>query len=257
MKRYNDYILASAILIAAAAVLLTVTLFTARGDLTTATLILAGITCFITAIFILTLYKGEPFDAQFTNLLPVAAMLDLCRICADLGVQGNGVTIPTKAELTGHQVMHFIPVSTFRHPEIRDDFSFVLDAASPGVLLVPGGYPLFSLLQEKFSLQISRDEAEMLTAVDVVCREVLEVADRVEAVRTGNVIAVTLHHYLLFPGCAAVRKESPRCCTVFPCPVCSLVLCMLAAGLGKPCTIDTVTADEKEKTVQLILSVRS
>ncbi|MDD1657685.1 MAG: hypothetical protein LUQ41_04400, partial [Methanomicrobiales archaeon] len=228
MKRYNDYILAATILIAAAAVLLLVTLFTARGDLTTAMLILSGISCFITAIFILTLYKGEPFDAQFTNLLPVAAQRDLCRICADLGAQGNGVTLPTKPELTGHQVMHFVPVSLFRHPEIRDDFSFVLDATSPGVLLIPGGYPLFALLQEKFSLQISPGEADLLTAVQVVCREVLEVADRVEAVRTGNVIAVTLHHYLLFPGCAAVRKESPKCCTVFPCPVCSLVLCILA-----------------------------
>ena len=256
MKRFNDYVLAAAILMAAAAVLLGVTLFTARGDLTTAMLILSGITCFITAIFILTLYKGEPFDAQFTNLLPVAAQLDLCRVCADLGTQGNGHVIPTRAEVTGHSVMHFIPVSTFRHPEIRDDFSFVLDPSSPGVLLVPGGYPLFSLLQEKFALQISPDEAEMLMAVTVVLREVLEVAERVEAVRTGDNIAVTLHRFLLFPGCAAVRKESPKCCTVFPCPVCSLVLCMLAAGLGKPCTIENVTADEKEKTVQLILSVR-
>jgi hypothetical protein len=257
MKPYNDYILASAILMGAAAVLLTFTLLTARGDLTTAMLILAGISCFITAIFILTLYKGEPIDVQFTNLLPLAAILDICRICADLGVQGNGYTLPARPELTGHPVMHFIPVSTFRQPEIRDDYSFVLDAASPGVLLVPGGYPLFSLLQEKFSLQISHDEAEMLTAVTVVCRDVLEVAERVEAVRTGDVIAVSLHRFLLFPGCAAVRKESPKCCTVFPCPVCSLVLCMLAAGLGKPCTIETVTADEKEKTVQLVISFRT
>jgi len=256
MKRYNDYLLAATILIVAAAVLLTVTLFTGRGDLTTAMLILSGITCFITAIFILTLYKGEPFDAQFTNLLPVAAILDVCRVCSDLGAQGNGFVIPSRPELTGHQVMHFVPVATFRPPEIRDDFSFVLDVSSPGVLLVPGGYPLFALLQEKFSLQISPDEAEMLQAVKVVCKEVLEVAEQVEAVRTGNTIAVTLHRYLLFPGCAAIRKESPKCCTVFPCPVCSLVLCMLAAGLGKPCTIDTITPDEKERTVQLIISIR-
>jgi len=256
MKQFNDYMLAAAILTAMAAVLLILTLFTGRGDLTTAMLILSGITCFITAVFILTLYKGEPFDVQFANLLPVAAQVDICRICADLGTQGNGTVIPTREEVTGHRVMHFVPVSIFRLPEIRDDFSFVLEATSPGVLMVPAGYPLFALLLEKFALQISADEGEMLRVIEEVGKEVLEVAERVEAVRTGDNIAVTFHRYLLFPGCAAVRKESPKCCTVFPCPVCSTVLCMLAAGLNAPCTIETVTVDEKTKSVQLILSIR-
>jgi hypothetical protein len=257
MKRYNDYLLAAAILIGAAAVLMVTTIFTSRGDLITATLVLAGISCFIAGVFILTLYKGEAFDAQFMNLLPVAGVLDLCRICADLGVEGNGYTLPAKADVTGYDVMQFLPVSTFHPPEVRDDFSFVLDEASPGVLMVPLGYPLFRLLREQFSLQVSSAEPELLTSIREVGKEVLEVADRVEAVRTGEVIVVSLQRYLLFDGCAAVRKESPKCCTLCPCPVCSLVLCMLAAGLGKPCTIETVTADEKEQSVQLVISVRS
>ncbi|MFY1645218.1 hypothetical protein ACK11Z_15915, partial [Methanoculleus bourgensis] len=70
MNQNNPY-LGAFLLILAAAGLLTFAAATGRGDITTATLVLAGAGCFTAGVFLLALHKGEPIDSEITALLPV------------------------------------------------------------------------------------------------------------------------------------------------------------------------------------------
>jgi len=82
------------LLILAAAGLLVIAAATGRGDITTATLVLAGTGCFIAGVFLLTLNKGEPLDPGLLALLPAQGTITIATLCADLGVQGDAWFVP-------------------------------------------------------------------------------------------------------------------------------------------------------------------
>ena len=88
MTRNNPYLGPFSLIIAAVA-LLAIAVVTGRGDITTATVVLAGTGCFIAGIFLLALHKGEPLDPDVAALLPVQGTIGTATLCADLGVQGT------------------------------------------------------------------------------------------------------------------------------------------------------------------------
>ncbi len=90
----NPYYRASLVLICAAIVLVLAAVLTDRRDLTSAALVLAGLACLITGIFLVTLSGAEPLDTGYVSLLPVQGCINLCRVCADLGISGNAVFFP-------------------------------------------------------------------------------------------------------------------------------------------------------------------
>ena len=83
MTRNNPY-RGAFLLILAAAALLAVAALTGRGDIATATVILAGTGCFIAGVFLLALHKGEPLDPEIAALLPVQGTITVATLCADL-----------------------------------------------------------------------------------------------------------------------------------------------------------------------------
>jgi hypothetical protein len=46
-------------------------------------------------------------------------------------------------------------------------------------------------------------------------------------------------------GCTALIAESPRCCSIHPCPVTSLMACLLAEGLGASVQVERCSPDGK------------
>jgi len=236
------------LLILAAAGLLTVAAVTGRGDITTATVVLAGTGCFIAGVFLLTLHKGEPLDPAIAALLPAQGTIGIATLCADLGVQGNAWFVPD-----GGTVVEVIPVASTLPAATGDDYSYITGDEGCAVRLVPACAPLLAHLRTKHALEVPEEDDALLACITEVCDDLLEVAGKTEAAKDGANIVVTLADYRLLPGCRAVRAASPKCCTMVGCPVCSLLAAIAALGLRVPVTIEHTGVDEKRKTLRVIL----
>jgi hypothetical protein len=245
-----DYMVSWIILLAAAAVLLLGATVTDRRDLTTATLFLCGVATFLSGVFMISFSRPEPFDADVAALLSVPNMLNQCRICADLGVRGDAWFVPSPGSV-GH-VREFVPVGGSNAPAVLPDFSFVADPESPGVVLVPAAAPLLEHGEKRFSLIVPSTEEELVPAIRELVLDVLELADAFEIVRSGDSLVMTADGYRLFSGCLLVAEESPKCCSMHPCGICSLVACMLARGSNAPWQVSHVSFLEKKKQVTAI-----
>lgn len=251
LQAANDYVVSGTVLLAAAATLLVIATVTNRGDLTSATLFLCGVATFLAGVFMLSFSRSEPFDAEVASLLSVPGMLNQCRICADLGVRGDAWFLPP-AEGAG-PVREFVPVAGQDVPPVVQDFTFVTGPDTPGIVLVPAAAPLIDYCEKKFSLVIPSAEGELIAAIRELVLDVLELADGVEIVRNGDSLVMTVRGYRLFSGCMVVASESPKCCSMHPCGICSLAACMLARGTGVPWQVSHVSFVEGKKQVTAIL----
>ena len=233
-----------------AVLLVTLALLSNRGDLTTAALVLAAAVCIITAILLATLSRGEPMDPRIAGLLPVQGCINLSRVCADLGLKGNAHFIPSQREGGGWPVQ-FIPVSSLRAlPPPGETLVSGKDAS--GILVVPSGEPLLAWARENAKLLLPASVEEWVVLSRELFREVLGVADAVEGGQSGDCAALILKGYRFPDGCDAMRRESPKCCTMNPCPVASLAGCLLAAGIGKVVEVRSCTPSPDRRSVTLV-----
>jgi hypothetical protein len=236
------------LLIVAAAGLLVLAAVAGRGDITSATLVLAGTGCFIAGVFLLALNKGEPLDPEIAALLPAQGTVGIATLCADLGVQGDAWFVPE-----GETVIEIIPVAGTLPEKIGDDYSYITDTGRCAVRIAPTCTPLLAHLRKKHALEVPQEDEGLLACIVEVCDDLLEVAGKTGATRDGGNIVVTLADYRLIPGCRAVRAASPKCCTMVGCPVCSLLATLAALGMGEPVTIEHISVDEKRKILRVIL----
>lgn len=249
---YNDYFTAGTVLIAAAALVLMIAYLTNRGDLTSATLVLSGIASFIGGVFLLTLSKGEPFDPNYVGALPAAGTINLSRVASDLGLMGDGVYLPH--ESAHPPVLQFIPTGSYHGAKVRENFSFATDDGSEGLVFLPMGLPLLEQLKQDAKLMVPSEGPALLSCIEEVCSDVLEVAEETVAEESGDAVVVTMRKFRLISCCTAVRAESPKCCTMVGCPVCSLIACILAEGFRRPCMLSKVQVDEGRGDLTLIYS---
>ncbi len=245
---------AGGLLVGLSVLLLLVAAVSGRGDLTSATLVLVGVGSLIGGLFLLAFTREEPLPAGTAALLAPQAVIDLARLCADLGVQGNAHIVRTETGL-----VQLVPVAADSPPPVPadDDYSFQLAGDGGAVRLLPTGLTLLRDLQERHRLVLPAELAGVAVAIREVGEVALLLADKVEAVPEGDGIVVRLEGYRLFEGCRRVRAESPRACTMIGCPVCSLFACMVAEGTGRTCVIDRVAVDEKGREVRLALRLLS
>jgi hypothetical protein len=235
----------------AAVLLVSLALLTNRGDLTTASLILAAVVSLITGILLLVLSRGEPMDPRMAGLLPVQGCINLCRACADLGLKGNACFIPGRKEGTA-TAMQFIPVTAFSGLPPEGD-TFVSGEHAHGLLVAPSGAALLARIREKTRLLLPGSVEEWVVLARELATEVLGIADAVEGGWSGDCITLTLAGYRFLDGCAAMRRESPKCCTMNPCPVASMAGCLLAEGIGRVVEVRSCTPSPDGGSVTLIL----
>jgi len=248
MTENNPY-RAALLLIVAAAGLLALAAATGRGDITTATVVLAGAGCFIAGVFLLALNKGEPLDPAIAALLPAQGTITIATLCADLGVQGDAWFVPDDGT-----VIQVIPVGETLPAITGDDYSYITAEGAAAVRIAPTCAPLLLHLREKHALEIPEEDEALLACIVEVCDDLLEVAQKTEARRDGTNIVVTLTGYRLMPGCRAVRAASPKCCTMVGCAVCSLLAAIVALGKNVPTKIEHVSVDEKRGVLRVILT---
>jgi hypothetical protein len=249
----NPYYRAALVLVIAAGVLLAVAILTDRRDITSAALVISSVICLITGIFLATLSSGEPLDIRYVSLLAVQGSINQSRICADLGVLGNAHFLP-KGPGGRTETMQYIPVADYHNTPLSGD-SFVTGTETSGLLTPPSGAPLLREIREHEHLQVPSDMPALLDLVREIGEDVLEVADKVTADAKGTTITVSFENFRLFPGCVAISAESPKCCTTHPCPVCSLVACVLAEGLQTTLFLERCSTDPEVRSVTAVYSL--
>ena len=208
------------LLVAAAASLVAIALFTSQGEFVTAAFVISGMVCAITGIFLLTFSRGEPVDPHFVGILPVQGCLNLCRIASDLGINGNAYFLPPR--LTGEtRVMQFNPDTTYTGGMVSAKGSFP-ETEQKGLVTVPSCDPLIQDLRKRNGLVIPDNEERLTQRLRETAGEIFELAPKVSVRWNGNRIAITLHRYRFIDGCGFIAQASGDCCTRHPCPVRSL-----------------------------------
>ncbi len=251
----NPYYRAALILIAASAVLVAIAVLTDRRDITTAAVVISALICLLTGIFLATLSRSEPLDLQYVSLLSVQGSINLCRICAELGIQGNATIIP-KGKFGSTQTMQFLPVAEYGGaPQLGE--TFVSSPDNAGVLFVPSGDPLLREIREREQLVIPPEIAAIKDLITEIGVDVLEVAERVFVAEDNEHVTVTMEGYRLISGCKEITRESPRCCTAIPCPVCSLFACVLAEGTGSVVQLERCTVHPENDSVDAVFNLVS
>jgi hypothetical protein len=238
MKRtINDtYILNGFFLIAASLTLIILSYITYRGDLSTAALIISGVACFVLGIFMFTISGSEETTNEFVNLLPVQLSINICRISSDLGLKGIAHFIPSTGAVSSP--IQFIPVGSFEGAPVIGDSCFSLSPPR-GMNLTPSGYLLFSELQQKYDWSPVDDVNQLKIGLKEVSEDIYQFARQADITYNDGMFIIVLHNFRYIDCCNKIRSlAAPVCCRINPCPVCSMLACMVSESLKKPCTFD-------------------
>lgn len=248
----NPYFRAALVLMVTAVLLIVVAIVTDRRDLTSASLVISSLVCMLTGIFLLTLSGSDPLDLRYVSLFSVQDHINLCRICADLGFSGNACFIPAGRNGLA-QTMQFLPVSEYDGAPLPQN-SIVIGPDNAGLLTVPSGDPLLNELRQREHLVISSDMSSLKDSIKEVAIEVLEVAEKITVTDTEDTITIQIEGYRLISGCHRLLQESPRCCALNPCPVCSVFACLLAESTGRIIVMERCSAILKKDSVTAVFT---
>jgi hypothetical protein len=163
----------------------------------------------------------------------------------------DSITYYLPPEREGDGIMQFVPAPATASPQESKDVAFIGGKSVHGQYRVPSGMQLFDMLKRSYSLRLPVREEDVLTAIQEVCEDVLEVADRVVPVRREGYVLIELQNYRLLSICTELKQDFPVCCRVHPCPICSLVACMLTEGLGLTCSLEHVHVEPDARSITL------
>jgi hypothetical protein len=253
LSSLNQNYRAALVLVLASGILIAIAILTNSRDFTNATLVIAGLICLMTGIFFATLSGSDPLDLRYIGLLPVQGSINITRICADLGIQGNATFIP-KGRDGRSRTMQLIPVAEYHGEPLPED-SFVTGTDTAGLLIEPSCAPLIHLLRQRDHLVIPPEMTELHRLVQELGVDVLDVAGRVRSTHEDDVITIILEDYRLISGCTALSQESTRCCIANPCPVCSLFATVFAEGTGKIIRLERCAPDTASHRVNAVFSI--
>ncbi len=251
----NKYSTAAILLIGAAAFFIDIALLTNSGDITTSVYVISGMVCAITGIFTLTFSWSEPVDPRLIGILPVQGCINLCCTIHLLGISGNAYFLPPR--ITGEaRVMQFNP-TTILSRKVKDllqrDHSGKQDP--PGLLPSRLGDPLIQELRLRNALVIPDKEAEITVLLRETIEDVFKLAPRVSARWDNNSVTLTFHDYPSADGCKTIAQGSPNCCSMNPCPLCSLCGALIAEGKDKVVTLDKCSFPSSSKDVTVVFSI--
>jgi hypothetical protein len=238
LSEMNATFKAALLLLLAAAAALLLAAVSGRGDLTTAMLVLSGFGCFVTAVFLLALSKKESLDPGVTALLPVQGTIAVATLVADLGVQGDAHFLPPDEN---GQVLEVIPAGSKVPGDVPTTTSYCMTPEGDAVVITPLCAPLLSHLRTTASFEIPDEKEHLCEAIKEVIEDGLDLAGEASVHLENENLVVDLTDFALIEGCRGVRAASPKCCTMVGCPVCSLIACIAAEGLGMPCRIASAT----------------
>ena len=225
------------VLFLAAVLTFTAYIFTNRSDMTSALLLLAGFMLLITGILLLTLADRRPLPVKLTETLPIAGSLNIAAILADLGITSNTI----HRILPSGEPVQINPVTGGRIPELPKGVTFISTSDWNGVQYNAMGGALLQQLKDGDNLVIPTGSiAQLGTCISEVMNETFSLAEKVTVATTDKSVIITLDGFAMKKTCLALQAESPKCCTMVGCPVCSLMAAILAEGSG--CDVESDSA---------------
>ena len=249
----GKYFMAGLLLMASAAVLITIALLTSRGDMTSAAVVIAGMTCAVAGIFVLTFSGGEPIDPRLAAILPAQDLMNICRIVSDLGITGNACFLPTR--ITGEdRVMLFNPVSTYSGGHVQPQDSFP-PSGPAGLVTIPSCDPLIRELQKGSPLPVTGSMEDVTRLLREMVSGIFEFAPDLTTSWQEKTVTITLHGYRFIDGCQLIARESPRCCSLHPCAACSLCGVIIARGLDTVVSLDQCSPDISTNDVTAVFTL--
>ena len=255
MKRImlNKFSATGILLLALAAVFISISLIADLPDITKAAFVISGMVCGMTGIFALTFSAGEPVDPWLVGILPAQGSLSLSMLTKHLGMKGNAYFLPPR--LTGEtRVMQFNPTSSYNGMQGSAPGSFRKDGP-PGIVTAPSCSLLIEELKKKNALVIPDKEEELSELLGETIEDLFKFAPQV-SVRWGeNRVTVTFHNYPYSDGCKVLEKKSRNCCVMSPCPACSLCGALVAEGLDKVVSLDRCSVSPTSKDVCAVFSL--
>jgi hypothetical protein len=245
----------SYLLIIISACLLLIIVVTDRRDITSAALVISATILFLTGIFLFTISKKELIDDHISALIPVQNQINICIIASQLGVKGNSWFIPgDRSDMS--QVTQFIPVSTYRGGMLEGD-TFVSGYGGTGIILPPSGETLLFDLRNRSNLIIPDSIDEIFVLIKMVGEELLEISESVHVRKTGEGMLIVMENYLLIDGCRRVISESPACCLMNPCPICSLFGMLITQGLNRAVMLERCRPGKNDARVEILFTIES
>lgn len=238
------------VLFLAAVLTFTAYIFTNRGDMTSAFLLLAGFMLLITGVLMLTLADRRPLPVKLTEMLPVTPTLNLATILADLGVTSNSVyrTLPSGEHVQVN------PVTGGTIPEMPKDMTFVSVNDWYGIQYRATGEALLSQLKSEDKLVVPTGSISQLgTCISEVLNDTLSLAEKVTTETTDKSVIITLEEFTMKKTCLSLQSASPKCCTMVGCPVCSLMGAILAEGSNRDVESTSAVLEGSTLTVSFAL----
>lgn len=253
--RLNKYSAAAILLFAVAAIFIDLALISDQGSVTTAAYVLSGMVCAITGIFTLTFFAGEPLDPQLIGILPAQGSINLCRLTHHLGKHGHAYFLPPR--ITGvNRVMQFNPVETYDGKQGSEPGSF-REKGPAGLVITPSCDLLLQDLRKKNALLIPDTEENISVLIRETLEDFFRFAPKVTLRWSGSSVKVTFHEYPSIEGCRIIAQGTPDCCSMHPCPLCSLCGVLIAEGLGKVVELSACSVSPSGKDVTAVFSVLS
>ena len=249
----NKYTIAGILLLAAAAVFIDIALISNPGEITTAAFVISALVFGMTGIFTLTFSGGDPVDPRLIGILPAQGSLTLCRLTHHLGMQGNAYFLPPR--VTGEaRVMQFNPTSTYDGKQGSEKGSF-REKGPAGLVTTPSCDLLIEDLRKRNALVIPDKEEELTVLIRETIEDVFKLTPHVSARWNNNSVTITFHDFPSVEGCKIIARGSPNCCTMNPCPMCSLCGVLIAEGRDKVVTLDKCSFTSSSRDVTAVFSI--
>jgi hypothetical protein len=249
----NKYSATGILLLALAAVFISIALIANLQDITKATFVISGMVFGMTGIFALTFSAGEPVDPWLVGILPAQGSLSLSMITKHLGMKGNAYFLPPR--MTGEtRVMQFNPTSTYDGVQGSAPGSF-RKSGPPGIVTAPSCSLLIEELKKKHALVIPGEEEELSLLLGETIEDFLKFAPQI-SVRWGeNRVTVTFHNTPYSDGCNVLEKKSRDCCSMSPCPACSLCGTLIAEGKDRVVMLERCSVSPSSQDVSAVFSL--
>ena len=253
MKTPDRYTNAAVFLFVLGAVLFVIPLFSSTGDITHAAFVFSAFICLITGTIILVFSGGELLDPRVTGLLTAQGSQTHCLITKQLGIPGNAYFLPPK--ITGiARVVQFNPFWAYDGSTLSFNGSFK-ETSPPGLITPPSCDLLIQDLKKRNTMIIPEKDEELSFLFEEVIGDILKFGQRISVRWEENRAAVTVHAYTHIDGCTIMAKASPGCCTMSPCPVCSLCGVLIAEGKNRVVTMSRCSAGPSSKDITAVYSI--
>ena len=249
----NKYSTAAILLFAVAAVFIDIALISNPGDITTAAFVISGMVCAMIGIFTLTFSAGEPVDPHLLGLLPAQGSINLCRIIHHLGMDGHAYFLPPR--VTGEtKVMQFNPTSTYDGEQGSEKGSF-RQKGPAGLVTTPSCDLLIQDLRKRNNLVIPDNDENLTQLLRETIEDFYKFAPKLSARWNGSTVTITFHDYPSIDGCKIIAQGFPDCCSMSPCPMCSLCGALIAEGRDKIVALNecSMTSSSRDVTASFTL----